>query len=807
MRLIAEDLRQSLSATDAFIPAVASQLGNPSWEQSPSRILILRLSPFVDVEGSTSHLVLFAECRSAMPGAYIDFGFFPDRRDREILVSHNAPLFYGIASGRAPEDFDLVLVSNSFALELPNISYLFGQSGIPSRASARAAAAESGARIPIIVLGGSNSACAGSLLLPDATGAAEGAGASAEASDCLVDAIFFGEGESALGDIARLGSAPGRSRLERLDALGDIEGLWLAQSGRGARRRCEMPYPHALVAYPVLNSSGASTAKLQISAGCPGYCSFCLEGWESRPYRELPVEEILRAARELKAASGASGIEIYSYNFNTHAGVFELIFELHRLFRRVNFMSQRIDILAASPELAAAEVAADKRSFTLGIEGISERMRSFYRKGVTLGDIEAAAANLCRPAARELKLFYIISGLEDDEDVTEFSAFLASLVELKRRRAPGLRILASAGYLVRLPFTPLQFAPLCLDREHLEAIAAKLEAACEDAGVEFRLAASYEEYYVDQVLALGGSALGPWIEGAAEAGIVYDGSLSRGAGRSLEAFANEAGLLDEVFLAEKSATWRPPLAFSDENHKALRKQYELASCFAQRAGKLPVPAASGPEAMRRLERLMAAKRKFAAVFVRVSFPEEFARATEEFRSSYLQRRIFAAASEAVPALFDAEEELFAKGARLEGFAERYWGEACYRLLGPNAEKLAAAARAAGLEVLEASPEPERIEAELELPAAYAAEAAAAIKAWLGEERVSFVETKSGAARELACAKADEKKKSLYRAVIETRGARFCVSLELGHKARLEPLLAKLGREERRAASLRVVSWS
>ena len=95
----------------------------------------------------------------------------------------------------------------------------------------------------------------------------------------------------------------------------------------------------------------------------------------------MPVAEISEAARELKAATGASGLEVFSYNFNTHADVFDLIFELNRIFRRVNFMSQRLDILADSPALAAHELAADKRSFTLGIEGISDRMRRYFRKG------------------------------------------------------------------------------------------------------------------------------------------------------------------------------------------------------------------------------------------------------------------------------------------------------------------------------------------------------------------------------------------------------------------------------------------
>ena len=804
MASIYPELRWSLGAVEACIPAVELDLGNPAWGDALSRILILRLSPFEDVEGSTSHLVLFAECRKAQADAYIDFGFFPGKRDRAVLDSHNAPYYYGLASGRAPRDFDLVLVSNSFALELPNLSYLFSTGGLPSRASARAAASsEAGSELPIVILGGSNAASAGSLLFP-------GSGQE-EASDCLVDAIFFGEGEFALGDISLLGTSGGRSRRERLEDLGKVEGLWVAGSGTPSTRRYARPHPPALTHYPVLNSGLSSTAKLQISAGCPGYCSFCLEGWESRPYRELPIAEIVAAARELKVHSGASVLEVYSYNFNTHAAIFRLIFELNRIFRRVNFMSQRLDILAASPELVEAELCVDKRSFTLGIEGISERMRAFYRKGLVIEDIERAVELLSRPSVRELKLFYILAGIEEEDDIAEFSSFAQALAERKRRFAPGMRVLVSAGYLVRLPFTPLEYAPLCLDGERLEAVSRKMEGACAAAGIEFRLAANFESYYVDQILALGGGKLGAWIESAATKGIMYDGELSRGTGSMLETFALEEGILDPSFAAEKGKLWRPPLAFADENHEILYKNYLLASSFSPKEGRLPVPEYPGAEEGRKLEHLMEAKRRFPSVLVRLSFPPELARATPEYRASYLQRKIFASCPESVAFLFDAEEALFAKGEALELFAQRYWGLACYRLVGADEARIKRAAEKAGLEVLSAKPDPQAIEIELKLPSAFARTAEEAIKAYLAEERVSFIETKRGSSRVLECSGKDVNKRKVFieaeiRGPASDEGNEFLARLKLGNKARVEPLLSRLSPEARRSSSIEIIGF-
>ena len=793
---IDSELRLRLSATEAVIPSIALDMGNPTWAEAVSRILIVRLSPFKDVESSTSHLVVFAECRRAKPKAFIDFGFFPDARDRAILAAEKLPFFYGLQSGRDAADFDLVLVSNSFTLELINLSYLYAGSGLPRRASTRAERAAAGEAVPIVILGGSNAIATGALLFPGTE--------SEESSDCLVDGIFFGEGESdaqtegGIGELALALTKADASRAERLETASSVPGFWRALSGKRASRRTLRPYTPPLTRYPVLNSGSAATARLQISSGCLGFCSFCLEGWQSRPYREMPLEEISRAARELKERSGASVLEVYSYNFNTHAEVFDLIFELNRIFRHVNFMSQRLDILVDAPALARAQLAADKRSFTLGIEGISERMRRYYRKGIDASQVDAALESLATPAARELKLFYIIAGIEDDRDIAEFTAFAARAAEARRARAPGLRIIVSAGYLARLPFTPLQYAALCLDRAALESIADRIGGACAAAGLEFRLGSNFEEYYADQLLALGGRVLAPWLESTAEAALAYDGGISRGAGASLEALAARTGLLDGAFTGEKKEDWRPPLAFADENHSALWSIYQFASNFAEKLGRIPVPKPPEAQWAGRLDRLMSAKRGFATTLVKAELPLALDGATIEYRSSWVMRRIAAASSEGGVCVFDAEE--------VPGMARRFWGAAFFRLRGPDADRMASAASAAGFVPSVDLPSRECVEAVATAPAAYRREVEDAFKAWLADERVSYVEERVETSRRLRPSPRDAKKRILLEAVLvepeSGPDGEFTVRLSLGRKAKLEGWRARLSREAARALSLR-----
>jgi radical SAM superfamily enzyme YgiQ (UPF0313 family) len=840
------ELRALLAAPEALIPAVLEDLGNPAWDDAAQRVLIVRLSPLEDVAGSQAHLFLFTECRKALGLAFIDLAFLPSRADREILSARGLPYYYGLASGRPPEDFDLILVSNAFSLELVNLGYLFSER-LPSRASERARRPET---TPIVILGGSNASACGSLLLPGKSDEAE--------SDSLVDGIFFGEGEASGGPsaVARLASAlagdPHLSREARLSEAARVRGFWPALSGLRVERSVARPYPAPLLRYPVLNTREAGIARLQISAGCPGLCSFCLEGWDRRPYREAPAELLVEAARELRAESGAETLEVYSFNFNTHSSILDLVFELGRIYKRVNLMSQRLDILARRPALLAAELAADKRSFTLGVEGVSRRMRAYYRKGLGDGDIEAAAAMLMVPGVREIKLFFIIAGIEDEEDLAELASFAARLSELKSARASGARLLASAGFLVRLPGTPLQYAPLCLDRGRLQGTADRMRAICETAGIEFRLAADYEEYLSDQLICLGGRALAPWIEAAASEGRIFDGGLSRGAARSLESFAAKAGLLGDEFPGEKGGTWAPPLSFALGDRGALLSAYRLAAegrdrrpCLGidelspgscERCGACDDPddvgrltghaiagaGGSGAETASRIARIVEAKRRLPTLVVRVELPESLGRATAEYRASWLARLIASKAPRESRAVLELSDALFgdrssggAKGRPLGGVVDRYWGRTLYAISCPDLAMARTAALKAGLVAYDESSDFSRVEIEVSLPASFAVAARKALYEWLEAERVDVVETRRGGARRLECSAGSAKKRVLYSAELlegeaqagsAPSGPSFVAKLVAGPKASIADWLRSLPPGAERSSSVRIVSW-
>lgn len=824
-REIPASLISRLDAAKALIPEVMPELANPEFATAPRRVLIVRLSPWKDLDRSSSHLLIFSETRRALPEAFIDFAFFPGKADRDILSDAGLPWFYGIASRGSPAAFDLVLVSNAFGLELVNLAGLFTTAGLPLLASQRASAFAAGsdggtAVLPIVILGGSNAAACGPLVL--------------ENGDSIVEGLFFGEGEGAIGELVRLLSDRGRTREQRLDAAESVEGFWSIRSPAGKRtkvRRLDSS-PPPLVDPVVLNSPESATARLQISAGCPGLCSFCFEGWDRRPYRELPEAEVVRAARLLKRRTGADTLEVYTFNFNTHEAMVPLMFELGRVYRRVNLMSQRLDILASSPALLAAELAADKRSFTLGIEGLSGRMRSYYRKGLSDRDIERLEELLLVPGVRELKLFYIIAGLEEAADLAEFADFMRRLGERRDERAKGLRILVSAGYLVRIPRTPLEYAPLALEEAPLAAIAAAMERACAMADAEFRLAVHFDEYCADQLLVLGDGRVGKWLLEAPANGFVYDGPLSRGAWESLRAHAERTGLLGPAFLSEKGENWSPPLPFLEHDAEVLRNEYLFAQAGKDReaclggscsgCGACPDPAAIAAmtghafrgidaAAAEKIGRLTAAKAAFKPVHLEVELPLSLAGAADAYRGAWLTRRLVSAGGEGAElAVFESRECLFS-GSVAYGLPEGFIGRTVFAVYGPRTERIAELALAAGFRPVERPAMPERLRIEISLPdfLGYGdgkeaiADMAAALKTWLSRSHVNCTEFATPGGRRFEVAPKDARKAVLFAAEIRTGRAGNDMEapsllITAGKKADLSTLLAALGESGRGA---------
>lgn len=775
--------RDSLS-TDALYAAYSeTAFGNPAWAAAEARFLIVRLSPFRDVERSTPHEFLYREARAAMPGAYIDFCFFPTRRDRAVLEAAGVPWMHGIASGRGALEFDALLVSNSYTLELVNLAPFLVSSGIPASRRAREAAREpvsfesSGGRYPLIVLGGSN-AMASAAQYDEASG------------DSIVDAVFFGEGEGAVRELvpglAAAAREPRTARLAALEALaGRVRGFWPTASRMPVEQARAPADAYPSGAPPVLAGAEAGTSRLEITRGCPSFCSFCFEGWERKPFRERPLASVVAEARRLKAATGVDTVELASYNFNAHADVVGVITALHGVFWGVGFQSQRVDILARSPSLVRFEAAAGKRSFTVGVEGVSSRMRAYYSKGLDEADLRSVLERIVREGARELKLFYILSGYESDDDLAELSAFVGWLRGVVSAQAAPPRVMFSAGELVRMPFTPLQHEALILDEAAYAGIRSRFEAIVAAGGFEARAPERFDEYCLSQILASAPAGSLALLLAMAERGYVYDRNLTPGAWE----FARERLLGSEeraaALIAEKPRDYPFPYSFVrpvvSRDHVYGRfldakRQVERPSCLGgdcaacgacqgdERAFLTAHRLDSATEAdLRAVEAVVAAKRRPSETWIRAVLPREAAQADPAYTATLFRKGLYAALPALVDTVWTAEDAMLKGKADLERLPGA-WGDTWYRVLS-SAPLDHETLEAAGYSVLYAAPAPERLYLRVSLAGASHAEACRLVAGFLVASAIPHTLMKTAAATVFAVSDKGKKKRNVLAASV------------------------------------------
>jgi hypothetical protein len=824
---------------EPFLPFDNPTFGNPAFEDTPYRVLIVRLSPFRDVDRSLPHLFLFHEVRRAIPNAYIDLAFFPTAAQRELFEQENLPLLLGTQSLRSADEFDLVLISNAYTLELINLPYLLIRSGIPLFASQR------GPKWPFILLGGSNAMATQAVIRED--------------GGSLVDGIFFGEGERLVGELAGLQvdksasqqtNQPANKHSLLRRATERIPGFWAAGSLRQTTKAvCEPETRYQPTNYPVLNTPEAHTANVQITYGCPAFCSFCFEGYDRKPYRELPLNDVLAVAYRVKQVQGVEEIGLYSFNFNTYSDILSMMLELNRLFDRASLKSQRADILQRTPTLLEAEVAAGKGDFTLGVEGISARQRAFLHKSLSDEDITALIDRLLAQPIRRIKLFYVLTGHETGEDIAEFREFVRWLKEVRRIHKRRPRIIFSAGLLIRMPFTPLRYDRLFLDEADWKQIVGPVKSACETNGFEFRLAFDWPAYCTSQVLALGGHWLIEPVVALAKKGYCFDTGLPEAYWDALRSRMEKAGVWKDAFLGEKEPDYSFPLAFvasnvSDEflyhQYRQARSGQDTGYCLGRRDARgqclgcgacvdetqrraIVEHRTQRPERSRYLPRLrevMTRKRQLEPVYVRLRTPPWLAGVEPAFLNGIVFKGLLARCPELTDNLLSVRESLFTvkpldrqfPGVSGETvFALKAWdAEGLYQALSDSQELVGSGFEIAGA-VGEFRPgesrpgEFRRLRLEIHLPGAFFPEPRVRLEEYLRGAYLPYSLRREGEKRLVFdLPQKALKKKILFDGFIEEHGEGFFADLEIGPKFDLAEFLGGFGEPGlRHHASMRV----
>ena len=746
-------------------------------------VLLLRLSSIRDTAASSTHRLLADLVRSAAPDADVDFAFLPSKRN---------PVLAGVFSGRKLSDFDLILATNSFVQEAVNLPWLLHANGIAAWASDRPEA------FPPVILGGSNAFASQCLVRPGGT--------------AVADALFFGEAEDALPRfVARWRNLAGNKRQRLLDAVQGLDGFWVTGAPPDTTTRQAVartpPPPAALL--PLLDTEATGTVRLTVGLGCAAFCSFCFEGFERKPYREHAVGDMLAHALSLKRACGASVAELDAFNLNNYAGLSELVEKTARLFDKISFKSQRADGVAACPEIIDLERAAGKSTFTLGIEGISPRMRAFLAKSLSDDEISAAIRVLLDRRVRELKLFFILTAYETADDLAVFGDFCTRLKYLLDQPNACTRVVLSFGRLVRMPNTPLAFDRLFLKEEEWRFAVDGVAAACRRARLECRFAFDWPDYLGTQLLAACGHEAAEAVVKLACEGLSYHGPW-----RTEEANRLRAAIALDAAGAETAP--RFPFvrrAVSDdflrkrwgEAQRALDGGYCLGSvCLGCGAcanaderhaltDRIRTPRIAA-ETIGAITRIEVEKRRLTPLYLRTVLPAEFAEHGRAWVSARLMQRLLAEYPEQTENLLSVEEVLFSAGDNEDRFVIPA-GETVLRLKAWDCSAFTSA-DGAGLNLTPLS-------TDTFTPGSFAKaawdvhtqlsprDAAQQASAWLKELRLPHTLRRESDAWKIDLAPAAAKKRIIFTAAVWPLDSGAVLRLCFSSKAQIRDLLSRL----------------
>ncbi len=448
------------------------------------RVLITRLSTYWDTADSFTHKLLY-QMITRQSNIYADFAFLPPAVDASLFDTYGIPWLIGTSSKKDASQFCMVAFSNSIVQELLNIPAFLVKSKIPLSKEARMSRDD----LPLVILGGANALYTSSLCNDDP----------------VVDGIFVGEDAELIKKIFSVACNCKADRLSKLETLRELEaisGFFQPDKQEVTRKftSAAITNEQLLNNAPVMyTEEQMGSGNLQISDGCPCFCSFCAESWGRKPYRELSSQEIYSAAHSMKATMGLENIELYSFNFNMHREFSNILWNLSGLFSSIGLKSQRFDTIATEPEIVKSLHAVGKSSITCGLEGISSRLRKYLHKSLDDQELRNSLSILIRAPIRELKIFLIATGKETEEDFSEFCSLLSLINNIISMAGRRPRIIFSMTPLVRFPYTPLE----CEDAPEpsvCREIVLQTERFVNSRGFEFRDSADTNDYHISQIL-------------------------------------------------------------------------------------------------------------------------------------------------------------------------------------------------------------------------------------------------------------------------------------------------------------------
>ncbi len=430
------------------------------WDSIPTRVC-LAFPDIYDLGMSNLGLAILYDILNGLPDVLAERVYLPWIDMIAALKKANLPL-YSLESKRPVADFDIIGVSLPYEQLYTNLLELLDLAGLPLLA------AERDESHPLIIAGGH-------------------AAFHPEPVADFVDAYVVGDGEEATVEVVRAYQQKrGQSREALLRALAHIPGVYvprfyevryyddgviaaigpiISEARFPVLKRVVSPLPPPPTRLVVPNVDiSHNRASIEIQRGCTRGCRFCHAGMVTRPVRERPVEEVLRAIEAIIPQTGFEEIGLLSLSSSDYADVESLVTSINARFSPVHLSISLPALRADNFGVTLAEAVAQGRhsGFTFAPEAATERMRATINKPISTDQMLDVAQQVFERGWRTLKLYFMIGlpgeGMEDVQAIAD----LARAVHGIGRRIHGRKaqVNVSVNTFVPKPHTPFQWVGL-----------------------------------------------------------------------------------------------------------------------------------------------------------------------------------------------------------------------------------------------------------------------------------------------------------------------------------------------------------
>lgn len=412
---------------------------------------------------------------------------------RETVACHRAVLeekrqkpLRSLEVGKNLRDYNAILVSIAYELDLANLVHLLEDAGIPPLAQDR------GPHFPPVIVGGPLTT---SNVLPLGP---------------FADIVVMGEADLAVYTLLDWFEA-GADKATMLQNARDLPGFWLPQTQGDAVPNQLSVDAHVLPALGIWRSPQAEFRDmmlLEASRGCPRFCKFCVVRNPVAPMRDPALERVV-AALDLPQFQDAPRVGFVGAAVSDWAPIKDALKAAIARGKQIGISSLRADRLDEDNEFVDLLWQGGYRTMTVASDAPSQRMRGKMMKGLRERHLTGAAEQARRVGMRSFKM-YVIIGLPEETD-----ADIDELIDL------GLRLSKRISTTITLsPFVPKLHTPLAESPfEPPEQQMKKLKRIQRALGgrVEVRFD-SPRWAWLEYRLSLGGMDLAPAIVQAARAG-------------------------------------------------------------------------------------------------------------------------------------------------------------------------------------------------------------------------------------------------------------------------------------------------